>query len=542
MSLPWSSKSLKGTPVSADELMILDSADANPSTTNKRITVGSLPPQETFTWTGDHDAVGFELLNVGRITISNPADTFQYLVTPSAIALDVTTTLPLLTNSDTFLFEAFAQSLTNKTINESLNSIVQTAPTTGEYLRDNGTKFVASPIINTDLPTGIDPMKIALADGDIIVGDAVNQGSGVTMSGNATIDNTGVLTIVDNSITNAKTATFTTTKITTTNKALLNSSIIYGDQNNSFGAFYQDIEELAAPVAPAVGTRRMFVDQSTGEISVRTSSATTVSLESPSATGTNIFLGTLDAPNFQYIDTAHNWAGNDNGSNTLGITLTASEPVGTTYTFTYTITTNDLPTGMSGLIFNVNSFMFTGQAINNDAVSSNVSIKVFLNDAEIDVGGSNTTLDPGEFGPCYGYTTDVPATVGDIVQVKMWTNGSILVNLEKFGVYVFPIEIEVSAKSVTVLPLEFDNDEFIADLPLNVTVASKTTRIFPEYNVTGSNGLFNGIYANGNPRMILKEIAVPDDGDDQRVSISGTFTNRMDLPTVNLINNYRLIE
>lgn len=43
MATPWSSKGSKATPVGADELLIIDSADANPATTNKLITIGSMP-------------------------------------------------------------------------------------------------------------------------------------------------------------------------------------------------------------------------------------------------------------------------------------------------------------------------------------------------------------------------------------------------------------------------------------------------------------------------------------------------------------------
>ena len=43
MSLPWSGKTLKAAPVSADEVMILDSEDTNPDTINKRATLLSLP-------------------------------------------------------------------------------------------------------------------------------------------------------------------------------------------------------------------------------------------------------------------------------------------------------------------------------------------------------------------------------------------------------------------------------------------------------------------------------------------------------------------
>ena len=123
MSLPWSSKGLKATPIAADELLIIDSADANPATQNKRITIGTLPASETFTWTADHDAAGFDLLNVGEIQINNPADTFQYILTPAAIAADRILNLPLLTGTDTLVTEAFAQILTNKTIDGSLNTL-----------------------------------------------------------------------------------------------------------------------------------------------------------------------------------------------------------------------------------------------------------------------------------------------------------------------------------------------------------------------------------------------------------------------------------
>jgi len=74
-------------------------------------------------WTSDIDAAGFDLLNVGGIQINNPADTFQYIITPSAIIADRIATIPLLTGNDTFVFEAFAQTLTNKTITAAGNDI-----------------------------------------------------------------------------------------------------------------------------------------------------------------------------------------------------------------------------------------------------------------------------------------------------------------------------------------------------------------------------------------------------------------------------------
>lgn len=49
--------------------------------------------------------------------------------------------------------------------------------------------------------------------------------------------------------------------------------------NLDFGAFYQDIGEIVVPANPGANIRRLFVDQATGEISVRTSAGATVSLE-----------------------------------------------------------------------------------------------------------------------------------------------------------------------------------------------------------------------------------------------------------------------
>jgi len=74
-------------------------------------------------WTEDIDAAGFDLLNVGGIQISNPADTDQYIITPSAILADRIITLPVLLANDVFVFEAFAQTLTNKIIDGDDNTL-----------------------------------------------------------------------------------------------------------------------------------------------------------------------------------------------------------------------------------------------------------------------------------------------------------------------------------------------------------------------------------------------------------------------------------
>ncbi len=173
MSFPWSGKAPKATPVNADELMIIDSEDSDPDTTNKRITLGSLPggsgeantssnsgtgeglaqtkvgvdlpfksllgETSRIILTGNTDDVTFTLDSVVVTTdkantygafpqifqsdefcIENPVTTNTYQFVASEITLDRQVTLPLLTANDTFVFEDFAQVLANKTLTDPI--------------------------------------------------------------------------------------------------------------------------------------------------------------------------------------------------------------------------------------------------------------------------------------------------------------------------------------------------------------------------------------------------------------------------------------
>jgi hypothetical protein len=77
-----------------------------------------------------------------RLLVTNPAATFNYIVAGSAITADRTLTLPLLTGNDQITTDAFATTLTNKTINAANNTITDTSIATGDILRSNGTKFI----------------------------------------------------------------------------------------------------------------------------------------------------------------------------------------------------------------------------------------------------------------------------------------------------------------------------------------------------------------------------------------------------------------
>lgn len=78
--------------------------------------------------------------------INNTGATFTYDFAVSALAANRTVTLPLLATNDTFAFEAFAQSLTSKTIVAASNTITDTSAATGDLFYYNGTRFVRFPM------------------------------------------------------------------------------------------------------------------------------------------------------------------------------------------------------------------------------------------------------------------------------------------------------------------------------------------------------------------------------------------------------------
>jgi hypothetical protein len=84
---------------------------------------------------------------------------------------------------------------------------------------------------------------------------------------------------------------------TITDKAKLNTNIVYKDQNNDLGDFYLDIGDISTPSNPSAGKRRMFVDTATGQLSVRTPAGTTITLEGGTGGGTgggDVFLNDIN--------------------------------------------------------------------------------------------------------------------------------------------------------------------------------------------------------------------------------------------------------
>lgn len=67
---------------------------------------------------------------------------------------------------------------------------------------------------------------------------------------------------------------------------------IFPSANQNLGAYYLDIAQIGTPANPGAGVRRLFCDSGTGELSVRTSAGTTVSLEGAGGGAHNLLSAT----------------------------------------------------------------------------------------------------------------------------------------------------------------------------------------------------------------------------------------------------------
>jgi hypothetical protein len=87
---------------------------------------------------GDFD----QTFRSGRLELTNPANTFNYIFTGAAIAADRIVTMPLLTAGDTLVTAAFTQSLTNKTVDVDSNTIKHsTTNAAGDILKSDATRM-----------------------------------------------------------------------------------------------------------------------------------------------------------------------------------------------------------------------------------------------------------------------------------------------------------------------------------------------------------------------------------------------------------------
>ena len=252
--------------------------DVNGVTKTHQFTVNDI--NEFTIKSAEIDFHGNNLVNVGPIEINNPADTFQYIITSDAIVADRILNLPLMDGTDTLVLNDFAATLTNKTL--GTGTVFSVIPTINDGItftfNPNATVSGVNMGAHTANPS-------SLVDGDVWYNSTTNTLFGRINSVNIDLGAAGAstppfadttslvegsvdptkeirfevdglttatirvitppdadITLVNTSdglIADAQTATFTTTKISTTNKALLNSAIVYNDQTNTFGNFAQ---------------------------------------------------------------------------------------------------------------------------------------------------------------------------------------------------------------------------------------------------------------------------------------------------------------
>lgn len=131
----------------------------------------------------------------------------EYNFNVGNLAADRTITYPVLTGNDVPVFEAHSQTLTNKTINASNNTVTN-------------------------------------------IGDSAI-------------------------------AAHTTTKITTTNKSLLNTAILYNDVDNNLGAHYLNFTEMAEPSSPSANNARLYMDSTYEHFNHITSAGRVIDLDAP---------------------------------------------------------------------------------------------------------------------------------------------------------------------------------------------------------------------------------------------------------------------
>jgi hypothetical protein len=238
-----------------------------------------------------------------RLRVTNPANTFSYSFIGSAIVADRNVTLPLLTANDVAVMEAFAQTLTNKTISGASNTLSNIADSSLLQIADKA-KLPSSTVFNDQSNTFGDFDQV-IRSSRLVLRDSDNSHSYIFIGSNLTANRNVTLPLLtandilvleafaqtltnktinasNNTITNigdAAIAAHTSTKITITTKGQLNSSIFYEDEDNNAGDHFMEFGDITAPSNPAAGVIRLFNNSATGELSVRKSGGTTVSLE-----------------------------------------------------------------------------------------------------------------------------------------------------------------------------------------------------------------------------------------------------------------------
>ena len=266
-------QTLTNKTIAAGSNTITGIVDANIGThTSTKITItakGQLNSSTVYTDQTNTYGAFAQVFPTSQLKIQNPAGTFNYILATSAIiTADKTVTLPLLTGNDVFVTEAFAQTLTNKTIAAGSNTVTGIVDAnigahTTTKITTTAKGQLNSSIVYTDQANALGDFNFTFKDNRLLINNpadtfaytmiaaAIAANRSITLPlltgndtmvteaftqtlTNKTLDaaNNTVSNIVDTNI-----GTHTTTKISTTSKSLLNSSIAYTDAAITLGDF-----------------------------------------------------------------------------------------------------------------------------------------------------------------------------------------------------------------------------------------------------------------------------------------------------------------
>ncbi|MEZ0391636.1 MAG: beta strand repeat-containing protein [Pseudobdellovibrionaceae bacterium] len=214
--------------------------------------------------------------SVATPTITSGSDAHTWKI-PMALTPGVTAGLISKTDYDNFnsklgTSSAFSGDVTGTYDNNSVDKIkgkavVPGAYAAGQVIRYDGTKWINTTLDFADLsnkPTTIagygitDALSSSLASGKILVGNASGDATAVTMSGDATINNAGTLTL---DTTGVAAGTYSKVTVDTKGRVTVGANVVSGDITTSLG--YTPLNKAGDSMLGTLGLYQASSDPST---------------------------------------------------------------------------------------------------------------------------------------------------------------------------------------------------------------------------------------------------------------------------------------
>jgi hypothetical protein len=238
----------------------------------------------------------------------------------------------------------------------------------------------------TDWNTFNNKLGTSLTSSYILVGNGSNVAVGATVSGDATLSNTGVLTLNSSVVNDSKIASHTSTKITITNKSQLNTSVVYSDQGNTFSVAKQSFQSdgTYAPIKlgglasdpSSLEAGDFWYNSADPSLKFRTGSNTTrivvdtrlsqtlynKTLESPMIATISNGGGSISVPSISVIDTMV--------LRNTAETLTNKTLTGPTISYIYNTGTVTLPTSTDTLVGRNTTDTLTNKTLTGPTIST----------------------------------------------------------------------------------------------------------------------------------------------------------------------------